>query len=47
MVWREDEMLAFEQSEVLILRALLEKPGQLVSGQKPFAAQALGRPWGR
>tara|TARA_R110000796_G_scaffold186168_4_gene303085 strand:- start:15577 stop:16266 length:690 start_codon:yes stop_codon:yes gene_type:complete len=45
MAWREEEMLPLTQSEVLILRALLEKPGQLVERQS-LSRQALGKALG-
>jgi two-component system response regulator CpxR len=45
MAWREEEMLPLTQSEGLILRALLEKPGQLVERQS-LSRQALGKALG-
>lgn len=42
MAWRAEEPLALTQSEAMILRALLERPGQLVDRQS-LSRQALGK----
>jgi len=45
MVWQNDELLPLTQTEVLILRELLERPGQLIDRQS-LSRQALGKPLG-
>ncbi|WP_373186373.1 response regulator [Halopseudomonas sp.] len=45
MVWRADEPLSLTQSEAMILRALLEQPGQLIDRQT-LSRQALGKSLG-
>lgn len=45
MAWRGDEPLPLTQSEAMILRALLERPGQLVDRQT-LSRQALGKALG-
>ncbi len=45
MAWREEESLPLTQSEALLLRLLLERPGQLVDRQT-LSRQALGKPLG-
>ncbi len=45
MAWRAEEPLALTQSEAMILRALLERPGQLVDRQS-LSRQALGKALG-
>lgn len=45
MVWQNDELLPLTQTEVLILRELLERPGQLIDRQN-LSRQALGKPLG-
>ena len=45
LCWKNDELLALTQTEALILRELLEQPGQLVDRQS-LSRQALGKPLG-
>src|SRR5690606_22298566 len=45
MAWRGEELLALTQTEALILRELLERPGQLIDRQQ-LSRQALGKPLG-
>ncbi len=45
MVWLNDELLPLTQTEALILRALMERPAQLVDRQA-LSKQALGKPLG-
>lgn len=45
MVWQQDELLPLTQTEALILRELLEHPGQLIDRQT-LSRQALGKPLG-
>lgn len=45
MVWQNDELLPLTQTEVLILRELLERPGQLIDRQN-LSRKALGKPLG-
>ncbi|SDS52110.1 two component transcriptional regulator, winged helix family [Halopseudomonas litoralis] len=45
MVWQNDELLTLTQTEALILRELLERPGQLIDRQN-LSRQALGKPLG-
>lgn len=45
MCWQGDELLPLTQTEALILRTLLEQPGQLVDRQT-LSRQALGKPLG-
>lgn len=45
MAWKDEQLLPLTQSEALILRALLERPGQLVERQS-LSRQALGKALG-
>ena len=45
MAWLDEEALPLTQSEAMILRSLLEKPGQLIDRQT-LSRQALGKPLG-
>lgn len=45
VAWREEESLPLTQSEALLLRLLLERPGQLVDRQT-LSREALGKPLG-
>lgn len=45
MVWQNDELLPLTQTEVLILRELLERPAQLIDRQN-LSRKALGKPLG-
>jgi len=45
MCWQRDELLPLTQTEALILRELLEHPGQLVDRQT-LSREALGKPLG-
>lgn len=45
MAWLDDELLPLTQTEALILRTLMERPGQLVERQA-LSKQALGKPLG-
>ncbi|WP_193073053.1 response regulator transcription factor [Pseudomonas sp. FME51] len=45
MVWQNDELMTLTQTEALILRELLERPGQLIDRQN-LSRQALGKPLG-
>lgn len=45
MAWRADERLSLTQSEAMLLRLLLERPGQLMDRQA-LSRQALGKPLG-
>ena len=45
MCWQNDELLPLTQTEALILRELIEHPGQLVDRQT-LSRQALGKPLG-
>ncbi|MFN3581565.1 MAG: winged helix-turn-helix domain-containing protein, partial [Pseudomonas sp.] len=45
MAWQNEELLALTQSEAMILRSLLERPGQLVDRQT-LSRQALGKALG-
>lgn len=45
LCWQNDELLPLTQTEALILRELLEHPGQLVDRQT-LSRQALGKPLG-
>ena len=45
MAWQNDELLPLTQTEALILRELLEHPGQLIDRQT-LSRQALGKPLG-
>lgn len=45
LAWLGDQPLALTQTEALILRALLERPGQLLDRQA-LSRQALGKPLG-
>lgn len=45
LCWKNDELLGLTQTEALILRELLEQPGQLVDRQS-LSRQALGKPLG-
>lgn len=45
LCWQDDELLPLTQTEALILRELLEHPGQLVDRQT-LSRQALGKPLG-
>lgn len=45
MCWQSEELLPLTQTEALILRELLEHPGQLVDRQT-LSRQALGKPLG-
>lgn len=45
LCWQNDELLPLTQTEALILRELLEHPGQLVDRQS-LSRQALGKPLG-
>ena len=45
MVWQNDELMTLTQTEALILRELLERPGQLIDRQN-LSRPALGKPLG-
>ncbi len=45
MAWQNDQPLPLTQTEALILRALMEKPGQLIDRQS-LSKAALGKPLG-
>lgn len=45
MVWQNEKLLPLTQTEALILRELLERPGQLIDRQA-LSRQALGKPLG-
>ena len=45
MAWQDDEPLQLTQSEALILRALMARPGQVVDRQT-LSREALGKPLG-
>lgn len=45
LCWQNDELLPLTQTEALILRELLEHPGQLIDRQT-LSQQALGKPLG-
>lgn len=45
MVWLDDQLLPLTQTEALILRTLMERPGQLLDRQA-LSKQALGKPLG-
>lgn len=45
MAWQNDQPLPLTQTEALILRALMEKPGQLIDRQS-LSKTALGKPLG-
>lgn len=45
LCWQDEELLSLTQTEALILRELLEHPGQLVDRQT-LSRQALGKPLG-
>lgn len=45
MAWQNDQPLALTQTEALILRTLMEKPGQLIDRQS-LSRETLGKPLG-
>lgn len=45
MAWQNDQPLPLTQTEALILRTLMEKPGQLIDRQN-LSKEALGKPLG-